>query len=69
MDKLILPLLVFLCLLVFFLQPETFKSQRTEKYHSVTYTKACIEGKEFILRGRGITTNLDFDGKPIPCEK
>ena len=35
----------------------------------VDFWKECIEGKEFIVGHRQLSINLDFDGKPIPCEE
>lgn len=48
---------------------ETFEeiSTKLEGYEVIRYTKSCIDGKQFINGGRGITINLDMDGKPIPC--
>ena len=43
------------------------KSMEIEGYEVIHYTKSCIDGKQFINAGRGITINLDMDGKPIPC--
>ena len=48
---------------------ESFQEESTklERYEVIRYTKSCIDGKQFINSGRGITINLDMDGKPIPC--
>lgn len=48
---------------------ESFQEESTklEGYEVIRYTKSCIDGKQFINSGRGITINLDMDGKPIPC--
>lgn len=48
---------------------ESFQEESTklEGYEVIRYTKSCIDGKQFINGGRGITINLDMDGKPIPC--
>lgn len=46
---------------------ELKESTKLEGYEVIHYTKSCIDGKQFINSGRGITINLDMDGKPIPC--
>ncbi len=33
-----------------------------------SYWRVCIDGKEFIEGPLRLSINLDFDGKPIPCE-
>ena len=33
-----------------------------------SYSKDCIDGKEFLVGFRSLSINLDFDGKPIRCE-
>lgn len=43
------------------------KSMGIEGYEVINYTKSCIDNKQFINSGSGITINLDMDGKPIPC--
>lgn len=43
------------------------ESTKLERYEVIPYTKSCIDGKQFINAGRGITINLDMEGKPIPC--
>ena len=47
---------------------EMKESMKLEGYEVIRYTKSCIDGKQFINAGRGITINLDMDGKPIPCD-
>lgn len=49
------------------LKNESFESTKLEGYVVIQYTKTCIDNKEFILRIKGLTINLDMDGKPIPC--
>lgn len=34
-----------------------------------THWRTCIDGKEFIIGCNRLSINLDFDGKPIPCEE
>lgn len=46
---------------------EMKESTKLEGYEVIQYTKTCIDNKEFILRVKGLTINLDMDGKPIPC--
>lgn len=46
---------------------ELEESTKLEGYEVILYTKSCIDGKQFINAGRGITINLDMDGKPISC--
>ena len=46
---------------------EMKESTKIEGYEVIRYTKTCIDNKEFILRLKGLTINLDMDGKPIPC--
>lgn len=48
-------------------EEELKESTKLEGYSVIQYTKSCIDGKQFINAGRGITINLDMDGKPIPC--
>ena len=33
-----------------------------------SYWRVCIDGKEFIEGPLRLSINLDFNGKPIPCE-
>lgn len=33
------------------------------------YLIMCINGKEFIRGVNQLSINLDFNGKPIPCQK
>lgn len=46
---------------------EMKESTKLEGYEVIQYTKTCIDNKEFILQVKGLTINLDMDGKPIPC--
>ena len=34
-----------------------------------TYWRTCIDGKQFIRSLYQLSINLDFNGKPIPCEE
>lgn len=34
-----------------------------------SYWKTCIDGKQFIRGYNQLSINLDFNGKPIPCEE
>jgi hypothetical protein len=36
---------------------------------SQTYWRTCIDGKQFISSLDQLSINLDFNGKPIPCEE
>lgn len=44
------------------------KSMGIEGYEVIKYTKSCIDNKQFINSGSGITINLDMEGKPIACK-
>ena len=44
------------------------KSTEMEGYEVIRFTKSCIDGKQFINARRGITINLDMEGKPIACK-
>ena len=32
------------------------------------FWRTCIDAKEFIVSHNSLSINLDFNGKPIPCE-
>ena len=34
-----------------------------------SYWRTCIDGKQFIRSLYQLSINLDFNGKPIPCEE
>lgn len=69
--KFIITLFIFLAFIGFMWKwnNETFEgiSTKIEGYEVIHYTKSCIDNKQFINVQRGITINLDMDGKPIPC--
>lgn len=46
---------------------EMKESTKLEGYEVIHYTKSCIDNKQFINYRRGITIDLDMDGKPIRC--
>ena len=59
---------VVLCLLMsFFKKSVQLYSEESDNYVKIRYKKACINNREFIIHGRGITINFDADGKPIVC--
>lgn len=59
-----------ICLLMsFFKKSVQLYSEESDNYVKIRYEKACINNKEFIIHGRGITINLDENGKPIVCSK
>ena len=45
------------------------KNTLRESTFGETFWKTCIDGKEFIKGNHKLSINLDFDGKPIPCEE
>lgn len=47
--------------------PKPLLSDGFGEYIEIHYQKACINNREFIIHGRGITINLDVDGKPVVC--
>ena len=49
--------------------PKPLFSDGFGEYIEINYYKACINNKEFIVYDRGITINLDVDGKPVTCSK
>ena len=57
-----------LCLLLsFFKKSVLLYSEESDNYVKIRYEKACINNREFIIHGRGITINLDEDGNPVAC--
>ena len=47
--------------------PKPLQSDEFGEYIEISYYKACINNNEFIVHDRGITINLDTDGKPVVC--
>lgn len=47
--------------------PKPLLSDEFGEYIEIHYQKACINNREFIIHDRGITINLDADGKPVVC--
>ena len=61
-------LVAVLCLLTsFFKKSVQLYSEESDNYVKIRYEKACINNREFIIYGGGITINLDADGKPVAC--
>lgn len=59
--------IVIAVLFVSLRNPKPLISDEFGEYIEIHYQKACINNKEFIVHSRGITINLDTDGKSVVC--